>query len=252
MTENVSKHAQIPNSGRMIDHWRGGVHHLPADAEAARAFCDLYPGFPQVYRTLQEFVGRAARAAADQGVNQFLLLGAGIPTQGNVHEVLPGARVLYTDIDAVNIALGSEILATTQGVEYTYCDATDLGTLDQETMERVFDPTAPICIILTGITVSLQTDAAHKLLSDIFDWAPTGSYLVVDFDGEALASFPVIKERIIDQADKPLHLRGPEQIRPLLGRWQPTDDGICPVDTWRNPAPQPDKVFMYGCMSYKQ
>lgn len=251
MTDAIVQQAQVPNTGRIIDYWRGGAHHLPADAEAAKAFCALYPGFPQVYQTLQEFIGRAVQAIAEQGVNQFLLLGAGIPTQGNVHEILPEARVLYTDIDAINIALGNEILATTPGVGYAYCDATDLGTLDQETMERVLDPTAPIGIVMTGITVSLDDDAAQKALSHIFDWASRGSYLAVDFDGEALATFPVIKERILDQADKPLHLRGPHQIHPLLGRWRVTGDGVGPVDTWRNPGPQPDKVFMYGCVAHK-
>lgn len=251
MTDAMAQQAQVPDTGRIIDHWRGGAQHLPADAEAAKAFCAPDPGLPQVHHTLQEFVGRAVQVVAEQGVNQFLLLGAGTPTPGNVHEILPGARVLYTDIDAANIASGNEILATTPGVEYTYCDATDLATLDQEMMDRVLDPTAPIGIVLTGVTVSLDDDAVHRTLSGIFDWASRGSYLVVNFGGEALASFPASKEMVLDQAGNPLHPRGPHQIYPLLGRWQVTSDGVGPVDSWRKPGPQPDKVFMYGCVAYK-
>jgi hypothetical protein len=41
------------------------------------------------------------------GVDQFLALGSGIPTVGNVHEVAqkinPGARVVYVDNEAVAI-----------------------------------------------------------------------------------------------------------------------------------------------------
>lgn len=242
---------QIPNSGRIIDHWLGGTHHYPADAAAASEFAGLYPGFPQVYRTLREFVGRAVRAVADEGVDQFLVLGAGIPTQGNVHEVVPRARVLYTDIDPANIALGREILATTPGVDYAYCDASDPGTLDQESAERILDLTARLGVVVVGISTSLDDGALQDTLSDLFDWAPPGSFLVADFDGEALASLPTILAKILDQAGQPLHLRGPDRIRPLLGRWQLTDDGICAVDVWRSPTPHPDKVFVYGCVSHK-
>lgn len=242
---------QIPNSGRIIDHWLGGTHHFPADAAAATEFAGLYPGFPQVYRTLRDFVGRAVRAVADEGVDQFLVLGAGIPTQGNVHEIVPRARVLYTDIDPTNIALGREFLSAVPGVDYAYCDAANPGTLDQEAAERILDPTARLGVVLVGLSISLDDRTLQNALSALFDWAPPGSFLVADFDGEALASYPTILTKILDQAGQPLYLRDVERIRSLLGRWQPTDDGICAVDVWRSPTPQPEHVFEYGCVSRK-
>lgn len=242
---------RIPNSGRIIDHWLGGVHHFPVDAAAASEFAGLYPGFPQVYRTQRAFVGRAVRAVADEGVDQFLVLGAGVPTQGNVHEVVPGARVLYTDIDPDNIALGREIVAATPGVDYAYCDASNLGTLEREAAERILDPAARLGVVAVGFSTSLEDGALQATLSDIFDWAPPGSFLVADFDGQALLSLPAILAKILDQAGRPLHLRDPGRIRPLLGRWRLTEDGICAVDAWRTSAPPPDKVFAYGCLSHK-
>jgi hypothetical protein len=48
------------------------------------------------------------RFLAEVGIRQFLDIGSGIPTQGNVHEVAeqadPADRVAYADIDPVAIA----------------------------------------------------------------------------------------------------------------------------------------------------
>jgi hypothetical protein len=50
------------------------------------------------------FLRRAVRyLAADAGITQFLDIGTGLPTQGNVHQVAqdinPAARVVYVDND---------------------------------------------------------------------------------------------------------------------------------------------------------
>ena len=82
-----------------------------------------------MFRALGDFIGRASRYIREQGVEHFLVLGAGLPTRGNVHEGVPGARVLYTDLDADTVALGQRLLAGVEGTGYTRCDATDLSTL---------------------------------------------------------------------------------------------------------------------------
>jgi O-methyltransferase involved in polyketide biosynthesis len=240
-----------PNTGRILDYWLGGEHHFPPDVGAAQAFDALYPNFPQVFGTLREFIGRAARAAADQGIDQFLVLGSGIPTRGNVHEAVPGARVLYTDIDPMNIETGRKILAGTPHVDYAYCDAGDFGTLDRQAVDRILDPIRPLGVVIVGVNVFLDDRTITKTLSDIYDWVGPGSYLVADFDGEALESYPAVLA-ILDEAGEPLYPRRPEQIRPLLGRWELTPDGIQPVDVWRNtPTSRLDGVFMYGCVARK-
>ncbi len=133
-----------------------------------------------MYRNLRDFVGRAVRVVADEGVEQFLVLGAGTPTQGNVHEIVPSARVLYTDIDPENIAFGREVLSALPGVDYAYCDAAAPGTLDQEAAERILDPTARIGVVLVGLSTSLEDRELRNALSDLFDWVPPGSLLVAD------------------------------------------------------------------------
>jgi O-methyltransferase involved in polyketide biosynthesis len=244
---------QAPNTGRILDYWLGGDHHFPPDAAAAQAFDKLYPGFPEVFATLRRFIGRAVRAVADEGITQFLVLGSGIPAQQNVHEVVPQARVLYTDIDQVNIELGRQILADLPTVDYAYCDAADLSTLDTEAVSRILDRDAPLGVVMVGVSAFLDDATVARTLADLYRWGSAGNRLVADFDGEALASHPAVL-RILDDAGEPLHLRGPAQIEPLLGPWQLSAEGIQPVSVWRDPdagPPPPGGVFMYGCLASK-
>ena len=61
------------------------------------------------------FLRRAVRFLVERGVRQFLDIGSGIPTVGNVHEVAqaatPDARVVYVDTDPVAVAHSRAILA---------------------------------------------------------------------------------------------------------------------------------------------
>ena len=95
----------------MIDFWLGGTHHLPVDIAAARAFEALYRDAAGEFRALRAFLARAVGDLEGRGITQFLVVGAGVPTQGNVHEVVPAARVLHTDVDPVTVGLGEQILA---------------------------------------------------------------------------------------------------------------------------------------------
>ena len=71
--------------------------------------------------------------AAEAGIRQFLDIGSGIPTQGNVHEVAqqaaPGARVVYADVDEVAVAHSKAILAGNQNAAVIDADLRDPGKI---------------------------------------------------------------------------------------------------------------------------
>lgn len=128
--------ADEPSTARMIDFWLGGAHHFDVDVAAAAAFEQAYGPCVPVFRELRAFLGRAVRAMVEQGVDGFLVFGAGVPTMGNVHEVAAEATVLYTDVDPVTIRLGQRILADSDRAGYGYGDATDIGTIDPAQLHR--------------------------------------------------------------------------------------------------------------------
>src|SRR3954471_14125179 len=79
-------------AARIYDYYLGGVHNFPADREAARQVTAVYPFVPAAARANRAFLGRAVRELVAAGVRQFLDVGSGIPTVGNVHEVAQGVE----------------------------------------------------------------------------------------------------------------------------------------------------------------
>jgi hypothetical protein len=103
------------NVARVYDCLLGGSHNFLADQDVGRAITAVEPNARAIGQANRAFLGRAVRLASAAGVRQFLDIGSGIPTQGNVHEVAqqsdPDARVVYVDVDPVAIAPTRAILA---------------------------------------------------------------------------------------------------------------------------------------------
>jgi hypothetical protein len=108
---------QRANTARVYDYWLGGSHNFLADQDAGRAIAAVEPSMRAIARANRAFLGRAVRFLAAAGIRQFLDLGSGIPTQGNVHEIAqqadPAARVAYVDIDPVAVAHSKALLEGT-------------------------------------------------------------------------------------------------------------------------------------------
>ena len=75
----------------------------------------MWPELPEIMRANRGFLRRAVEFLVDAGVRQFLDLGSGIPTVGNVHEVAQRPprtpRVVYVDNDPVAVEHSPAILA---------------------------------------------------------------------------------------------------------------------------------------------
>ena len=112
MTE-LSAGRNVATAARIYDFLLGGVHNFPADRQTAQQAMAQLPDIAIGAQANRAFLRRAVRHLVAAGVHQFLDLGSGIPTQGNVHEiaqqVVPDARVLYVDIDPVAVAESQEI-----------------------------------------------------------------------------------------------------------------------------------------------
>ena len=81
------------------------------------AIAEQVPTIRTQVRAQRAFLGRAVRwLVAEAGVGQFLDIGTGIPTTGNVHEVAqeldPAARVLYVDNDPIVLAHARALLTS--------------------------------------------------------------------------------------------------------------------------------------------
>src|ERR1700729_1012953 len=105
------------NVARMYDYWLGGKDNFEADRVAAEKVLVQMPGQRRSVLENRRFLRRAVSfLAAEAGIDQFLDIGVGLPTQGAVHEVAheinPRSHVAYVDYDPVVGGDANALLAT--------------------------------------------------------------------------------------------------------------------------------------------
>ena len=241
-----------PNTGRMVDYWLGGSLYFPVDAAAATALDTHLPVVPRIFAVLRRYIGRVSRFIQAQGIDQFLVLGAGIPSRNNVHEAVPGARVLYTDIDPINIEIGQSLVAGIPNVGYAYADARDLSTLDPGVVEATLGSVQRLGIVAVGVSMFLDDGALARALADLHAWAPEGSILAFDLDVLDVEEAGSAHADVLAIMGDSFHLRDPQRFAPLLGPWRLGQEGIVPVNQWGDAGDdihQP--TFMHGGVAYK-
>src|SRR5262249_34155673 len=76
-----------PSVARAYDYALGGSHSFAVDREYCRAMEAVFPEVRAAGRANRAFLHRAVRFLVEAGIRQFLDIGSGIPTVGNVHEI---------------------------------------------------------------------------------------------------------------------------------------------------------------------
>lgn len=181
------------NAARMYDYYLGGAHNFAVDRERAEAAIAVHPSLPYMARANRAFMGRVVRwCLAERGIDQFLDLGSGVPTVGNVHEVAhehdPHARVAYVDFEPVAVAHASTIIADAglANVTVTRADAREPeAVLGAPGVAGLLDFDRPVALLAVALFSFIAGDAAGLLaryraalsgpgLVDLVDWpSPT-------------------------------------------------------------------------------
>jgi hypothetical protein len=178
--------AEGPNVARVYDALLGGAHNFPADREAAARIERTSPGIREGARVNRLFLGEAVRFLAGQvGIRQFLDIGSGMPTMGNVHEVAgalaPNTRVVYVDNDPVVVGHSQVLLASTPGAVAVQADLADPRTiLDDPQVAGMLDRAQPVALLLVAILHFFSDDTNPRgLVAELREALPAGSYLVL-------------------------------------------------------------------------
>ncbi|MGH3883323.1 MAG: SAM-dependent methyltransferase, partial [Pseudonocardiaceae bacterium] len=98
----------VPNAARVYDYFLDGAHNFAADRVMASKVQQVMPAVRDAARINRSFLRRAVLFMVDSGIRQFLDIGSGIPTVGNVHEIAqradPECRIVYIDKEPIAVA----------------------------------------------------------------------------------------------------------------------------------------------------
>jgi S-adenosyl methyltransferase len=145
-----------PSVARIYDYLLGGGHNLAVDRELAEKALQVQPDARRIVIMNRAFLRRAVMFLIEQGIRQFLDLGSGIPTVGNVHEIAqqadPHCRVVYVDIEPIAVAHSELMLRDNPNAVMVRADITEpeavLGAPDTR---RMLDFDQPIGVLAVTI-----------------------------------------------------------------------------------------------------
>jgi S-adenosyl methyltransferase len=229
-----------PNAARIYDYFLGGSHNLAADREVARQIIELVPDVPLIAQANRAFLRRAVRYCVEAGIRQFLDLGSGIPTVGNVHEVAqrvaPDCRVVYVDIEPVAVAHSRVLLTGNSRVEVLQADVRDPDRiLTDPKLHAMIDLSQPVGLLMVSVLPFIpDSDEPAKMVARYRDTVASGSYLAVSHGSSEARPNDVEKvHQFYRKTPTPVVVRSREEIQNLFEGFELVDPGLVYVQEWR-------------------
>jgi len=231
----------MPNASRIYDCLLGGYHNFAVDREYAERMEESHPGAQQGVAASRALLGRVVRWLVDAGIRQFLDIGSGIPTLGNVHEVAqqaaPQARVMYVDIDPVAVAHTRAILAGNPRAGVLQADLRrPIDIVDHPEVNDLLDFSEPVAVMLMAVLHFIpEADDPYAIVAQLRDAVVAGSYIALSH-GIHVAKLAEAQEsarRVLQQTPTPAYFRTEEQIARLLTGLDLVEPGIVSIPDWR-------------------
>jgi SAM-dependent methyltransferase len=238
----------IPSPARIYDFLLGGKDNYPADREAAQELLAAIPDVRMFALQNRAFLRRAVRyMATGAGIGQFIDIGTGLPTQGNVHELAqdaaPGARVVCIDNDPVVLAHGRAML---HGVADTAILEHDLrepdAILADPELGKLIDFGQPVGLLLVAVMhfISDEEDPAG-LIRRLMDALPPGSHVALSHATADSRPESAQGEKVYERATAQARARTRDQVLAMLAGLELAEPGLVWAPQWRpEPGTAPD------------
>jgi len=233
--------ADEPSIACVYDYLLGGVHNFAPDQEAGRQVLARWPDARVTMRANRDFLGRAVRYLAGQaGVRQFLDIGSGIPTMGNVHEIArqaaPDARVVYVDNDAVAVQHSRAILAQNNNAIAIQADLRRPGEiLGDPQLRDLLDLSRPVALLVVALLHFFpDSEAPARLVAELREALAPGSYVVISHgttDGQPSQVADAMRH--YSQTTAPFQPRGHAAVKAFFDGLELVDPGLVRVSWWR-------------------
>lgn len=229
-----------PSASRIYDYYLGGSHNFEVDRVIARQAIETWPELPSIMQGNRRFLRRAVRFMIDAGITQFIDIGSGIPTAGNVHEVArladPATRVVYVDNDPVAVTHSRAILGDDTQTAVVQADLHKPDDIvHSPDVTALIDFTKPVGILLVAVLHFVQdSDDPARLVADLADRVASGSYLAIS---HATSAFDPVRsaelEELYRRTPTPLTMRKPTQVASFFGPFELVAPGLIEISQWR-------------------
>jgi hypothetical protein len=233
-----------PNVARIYDYFLGGKDNFAADREAAEQILRIIPEARSGAQVNRAFLGRAVRFLARTGIRQFIDIGAGLPTQANVHEVAhqvdPAARVVYVDNDPVIRVHGQALLHSVDTATIIEADLRDPDKiLEHPELCAFIDFSEPVAVLLVGILHFIADfEDPYGIVCHVGARLVPGSHLAIShatMEPGRAANNRVTS--VYSQATAPLVPRGHAEIWRFFDGFEPVEPGVVYAPQWRPDSP---------------
>jgi S-adenosyl methyltransferase len=238
-----------PNVARVYDAMLGGKDNFAADREFVAEVLRFAPMAPLGAISNRQFLRRVVRyLVVEAGVTQFIDLGSGLPTQGNVsevaHEFNSRARVVHVDNDPVVYTHSKALLADARTTEFVLGDVRRPSEiLTDPVVESMIDFGEPVGLLLFAVLHHVEdSDHPDQIMTEFRDAMPAGSYAAISslrLPGPELPELRAVTiegEKVHAGPIGSMRWREDSEIRSWFGDWELVSPGLVPLGDWRPPA----------------
>lgn len=232
-----------PSVARIWDWFLGGSHNFAVDREVARRTLKLMPEGPAMARLSRAFLRRAVEYCARAGITQFIDLGSGIPTVGNVHEVAqrvtPKARVVYVDTDPVAVAHTRQILSGDKTTAVVQADLRDPAqVLGAKALRSLLDLEQPVALLMVMVLHFVpDSDDPRGILATYREALAPGSALVIAHGSRETEGMPTshlhTARQMYEREVGSVILRTRAEVAALFDGFDLVEPGVTWVPQWR-------------------
>jgi S-adenosyl methyltransferase len=235
-----------PSAARIYDYFLGGYHNFEIDRVAAERLIQVTPDVRSAAWVNRAFLRRCVEFLIGEGIDQFLDIGSGIPTVGNVHEVAqaanPAARIVYVDIDPIAVAHSLAILQGNPHATAIRGDAREPDLILQHAdVRRLIELSRPAAVLFVAVLQLLpDDDQAYGAVRTLRNALTPGSYIAISHPTCEDAPPELIQQinRLTAVASSVYQYRTHGQVRRFFDGLELVEPGLVHTPLWRPEGPE--------------